>query len=125
MKPANEKIIKVIEATYGVLSDAAKKLKISRATLYNWIRDDPDLQDSVDDSRERLKDLTESKFIKHLLAGKEWAIRFSLQTLCKDRGYVPRIEQDATIRRQEIQIYMPDNGRDGHQTETREDQRYG
>lgn len=125
MKPVNDKIIRVIEATYGVLSDAAKKLKISRATLYNWIREDAELQEAVEDSRERLKDLTESKFIKHLLAGKEWAIRFSLQTLCKDRGYVPRVEQDATIKWREVQICMPYNGRDKHQSETGEDEEHG
>ncbi|MBB02723.1 MAG: hypothetical protein CMJ47_08765 [Planctomyces sp.] len=112
MKPDQDVILKALTERYGIVSDAAKDLGISRGTLSRWIREDDELKDHLDECREILKDLTESRFIEHLKEGEEWAVRFSLQTLCKDRGYTQRIEQEMHGAGCPVVVHLPHNNRD-------------
>ena len=85
-------IEKAIIDSYGILSDAAKKLGISRDTLYRRIRGNKRLKEAVEKAREALKDFGEGQLIKLMKKGDRTAIIFYLKTQAKDRGYVERQE---------------------------------
>jgi len=81
----------------GIVSDAAKKLKIdgkpiSRKTLHDWINQEPAIAEFQQNGREDLLDLAESKLITNIRKGKENSIIFALKTLGRNRGFVERIE---------------------------------
>lgn len=88
----NEKIITALDASYGIITDAAKKLGVSRRTLHYWIDADIELQEAAKNAREGLIDLTEGVLIKNLKAGKEATSIFVAKTLGRHRGYVERHE---------------------------------
>lgn len=81
----------------GIVSDAAKKLKIdgkpiTRKTLHDWINQEPILKEYQENGREDLLDLAEGKLLTNIRKGREQSILFALKTLGRNRGYVERIE---------------------------------
>jgi len=91
-KISNEKIQKAFFDSYGIITDAARKLRIHRKTLEGWCKAEPILEEYRQDGRGRLKDLTEGALIKNIKAGKEATIIFVSKTLNRDRGYMERME---------------------------------
>lgn len=102
-KISTEKIIKAIKENYGIVSDAAAKLKITRQCLHNWINNEPELKAAVKEARENeLKDLIEGSLIKNIKSGKEVSIIFAAKTLLRDRGYQEQItiKDDSKLQEQ-------------------------
>jgi hypothetical protein len=92
MAVKEKNIKKAIIESKGILSVAASKMGITRATLYKRIKKHEGLQDVVNEARETLKDFAESKLLSNMNEGKEASIFFFLKTQAKDRGYVERQE---------------------------------
>lgn len=92
-KISNERIIKAIRDSYGIITNASRRLKITRATLHNWINEDEELANAVKQARENdLKDLIEDALVKNIKKGKEASIIFASKTQLRNRGYQERIE---------------------------------
>lgn len=87
----NERIIKALEASFGILTDAAKKLRVHRKTLAEWIKDDPELAEARDYARDMLLDLGETKLMQNVRAGKERSVQYLLDTQGRQRGYGQRL----------------------------------
>ncbi|MGH7850772.1 MAG: hypothetical protein ACREOP_10770 [Thermodesulfobacteriota bacterium] len=107
------RIIKAIIAAEGNISTAAKKARLSRSTIYEYISIDETVADAAKEAQEQLYDLAESKLIAKIKKEDLTAIIFFLKTRCKHRGYVERQEHTgAGGSPMEVQIYLPENSRD-------------
>ena len=91
-----EKMLKCLEATIFNISESCKGAGISRATYYNWKKDDPDFEEAVHDLEEGQKDFVESKLLDLIKDGNPTAIIFYLKTKAKDRGYSERQETSSS-----------------------------
>ena len=76
-----------IEATHGSILFAAQTLGVTRQEFLDYAADRPWVAALVDDYRDRLLDAARMQL--HTAAAEQlpWAIRESLQTLGRDRGY--------------------------------------
>ena len=86
------KIKQAIIDSDGIVSKAAKSLGVKRCNLHNFITKHG-LRTVTDEARHEIKDVMEDQFFNAIRNGDPWAVKFGLTTLCKDRGYVERIEQ--------------------------------
>ncbi len=78
-----------------IVSSVCEKLDISRNSIYNWRKDDPEFCRAMDEAlevgSESVSDLAESKLIQHIKNGAPWAIRFHLEN--NKKNYIkPRIQ---------------------------------
>lgn len=56
MRPTKEAFQKAVEQYGGNLTKVAKSFSVSRTQVYNWLQDDPELKEIVDDARGSLFD---------------------------------------------------------------------
>lgn len=80
-------ITEVVVDSFGILTNAAKKLGVSRQTLHHWIKTEPELSESLSDAEYKYKDYIESKLIANIKAGKERTILYAAGCKLRDRGY--------------------------------------
>lgn len=85
--------IEAIKASRGLVTLAAEMLGVSRAAVYAAAKRWPDVQQALEDARERTLDFTEGKLMEKVKEGDIAAIIFTLKTLGKHRGFVERVEQ--------------------------------
>jgi len=88
--------MKAIPNTGGILTDIAKKCNVCRTTVYNFINKHPDMKQLVEDERESIIDMAEGSLFKSVKMAYFPAIKFTLNTIGKDRGYIERQEQHVT-----------------------------
>ena len=92
MEIKEKEAIKAVKGSFGFVTEIAKKLKCSRMTVYNLMKEYPSIKEAIEDEREATKDFTEGKLLQNIKKGKEISIFFYLKTQAKDRGYVERSE---------------------------------
>ncbi len=71
----------------GILSVAAEILGCHRNTIYNYLQDDPELKDVLEESRETIVDEAEKVLLKKVKEGDIRCVMFVLRTLGRHRGY--------------------------------------
>lgn len=76
-----------LKACDGLISEAAKFLATTPATLSSYIDDNPQLKVTINEARGGLADLAERRLRDLVDAGKEQSVLFVMKTLGKDRGY--------------------------------------
>jgi len=93
-------IIEALKATRGMLTLAADKLGVSRRTLFAYRERWPEIDQEVEEWRERRVDTAEIALDKAVMNGELQAIFFVLNCLGRSRGYGNKVEQttDATLR---------------------------
>ena len=98
LKKTNNKkqMLTALYTSLGVVSDACNKCKITRATHYNYMNDDPEYKKAVLDIGERVLDFAESELFKQIREGSTTATIFLLKTKGKKRGYIERQEYEIT-----------------------------
>jgi hypothetical protein len=87
-----EKIIDALRASKGMVYLAAKRLRCTPMTVYNYIQRYASVYEVKEAERGKMVDIAESKLYKAIINGEPWAIRFYLSTKGKDRGYTKRQE---------------------------------
>lgn len=97
-----DRILKAIPDSDGLILNIAKKAKLDRSSVHNYINEFPEVAAAVEDAKEKLYDRVESKLFKKIKAGDTTAIIFFAKTRMKHRGYVERQEiefpKDVKIR---------------------------
>ena len=83
-------IAEALRSSAGILSVAASRLRVSRTTLYKWIRENPDLEELRREADEEIDDLAEGKLVEAIRNGESWAISLRLRYKAK-RGYSDRV----------------------------------
>lgn len=84
---SDKKILDALAKTGGLVYRAARRLGCNPATIYKRAAKSPKISDELKRQRGLLIDLAESKLIKALKAGEQWAVNTVLSNLAKDRGY--------------------------------------
>lgn len=105
-----KQIANALQKTAGNVALAARELKCSRSTIYRKIEQFPDLGEILEDAREELVDIAESKLRQQVMNGNMTAIIFTLKTQGKQRGYVERQEivGDINIKNKGYVGFTPD-----------------
>ena len=106
-------MIEALEKSLGVVTTACKTVGISRQTHYEWLREDEQYRDAVDDIGDVALDFAESQLHKQIQSGEVSSTIFYLKTKGKKRGYVERSEVDHSGSMQNVVtlFQIPDNGR--------------
>ena len=86
------RLLKALEASLGVVTDACKKVKLSRQTFYKYLKEDPDFKAAVLELEEVALDTAESALFNQIKEGNVTSIIFYLKTKGRRRGYVERQE---------------------------------
>ncbi len=85
-------VIDALEASAGIQTTAAAKLKIHRNTLKKYIERHDEIAIALESITERELDLAESKLLGAIREGNLTAVIFYLKCKGKKRGYVERQE---------------------------------
>ena len=85
-------VIKALEKSLGIVSQACKLAGIGRTQYYNWLKEDPDFAKEVSDIDNITLDFAESQLHKQINAGNTTATIFFLKTKGKKRGYIEKNE---------------------------------
>lgn len=87
MKITVERFETALTGTYGNLSVIARKLNVSRTTLYKWLEQNKEAAEKLQDVRESFDDNVESILQKKLIEGDSRMLEFYARTRLKKRGY--------------------------------------
>jgi DNA-directed RNA polymerase subunit N (RpoN/RPB10) len=85
--------LELIEEKKGNVSAIARELTITRSVCFNYIQSHVELADALKDWRETVVDKAEENIFDAAMTGDQGASRLIVQTLGKDRGWVPREEK--------------------------------
>lgn len=75
----------------GIVSLIARRLNCTRQTVYNWMKEYPELAAAIQDEKEKIKDLAEGGLYALIKDKNLGAIIFYLKTQAKDRGYTEQV----------------------------------
>ena len=107
-KLAKKAFIEAYKKTFGNVSQSCKVVGISRTIHYQWLKEDQDYKNELDniEPSEMFLDYAESKLVENIGKGDTTAIIFTLKTKGKSRGYVERqeIHQETTYKSLDINI---------------------
>ena len=78
------------------VSQSLRKLLISRKTYENWIANDPDFAELMDEIHWHKKNYFEARGMDRIAAGDTAVILHALKTQCRDRGWNEKIEIEHT-----------------------------
>lgn len=92
----DEQIAHALRDARGLIAVAARKLGITRQTIYNRRKTSEVIEDAITEAREFTTDVAEAKLFQAIESGEAWAVCFYLKCQGKDRGYTERVEQDLT-----------------------------
>lgn len=102
LKPSIDEFREVMEEAHGNMSDAAKILHVTRQTIYNWCKVEPEFKEIVQEHRKRLFDeclgqarilalgipkVENGKLVGWIEKPDGQMLRYFLQTLGKDEGF--------------------------------------
>ena len=101
-----EAFLEALDKSLNNISQACHLAGVSRATVYNWIKEDEKFAKQVSELNEVVLDFVEAQLFKQIRDGNTTAIIFFLKTRGKKRGYVERQEiTGADSERVVIQVH--------------------
>jgi len=112
-KISKERFQKAIEDTGGILTLVARKLKVSRSTVYEYLKNNAWAWNLVNDEREKIIDLGEASLFFQVKERQPWATKFLLTTIGKSRGYVEKqeVEHSGNILQGNVDfVFITDDG---------------
>jgi hypothetical protein len=87
-----EQVATALRAEHGIKIDAARSLGCHRSTIDRYIKRYPEVREAFEEAREILIDRAEAQLTAAVDAGDWPAVRFTLVTLGKERGYAEHDE---------------------------------
>jgi len=94
--------VEAMQQTLGNISESCRRVGIVRQTYYNWCASDPDFKIQCNSVNEMVLDWVESELYKRIKEGNPACTIFFLKTKGKNRGYIEKVEQDITIKQNEV-----------------------
>ena len=90
---STEELAELLKKAFGNVSAVARELNVTRQSLWARINKSKSLQDAVEEARETIVDIAESKLFKAVEAGMEWAVKRVLDSKRgQDRGWRPPMQ---------------------------------
>lgn len=93
-KHIKKQLLEALEKSLGVVTTACKNVGVGRTTFYQYLKDDKEFKQSVDELQDVALDFAESQLFKQIKEGNTTATIFYLKTKGKKRGYIERQEVD-------------------------------
>ena len=87
-----EQIVAAIRGSGGVMTNVKKRLKCDWITAKKYVLKWPETREEWEAERETTVDRAEIELRKQIDAGEAWAVKFTLSTLGKNRGFTERTE---------------------------------
>lgn len=87
-----DNLLKALELTLGIVSDACKKANVHRSTHYRWLKEDPEYKAKVDSIEDLALDFAETALHRQIKRNNVVATIFLLKTRGKKRGYIEKTE---------------------------------
>lgn len=108
-KQTRKAMEKALPGTFGVGADLAYNLGIRTNTLYEWQKKYPWIKEMRDEARDVAVDTAEGKLFKKVQEEEDWAIKYTLGTLGRKRGYgnEQKVEVTGTINHVSIGFEPP------------------
>jgi hypothetical protein len=93
-----QKVLKALEETHGVVTEACKKAGLARGQFYVYMNNDEKFKKKVEEIQDSAIDYVESQLFKNIRKGNITGQIFYLKTKGKNRGYVERqeVQQETT-----------------------------
>ena len=93
-----QKLLKALEESHGVVTNACRKAGISRAQYYRYLQQDEKFAQAVEEIQEAAIDFVESQLFKQIKEGNITGQIFYLKTKGKHRGYIEKtqVQQETT-----------------------------
>lgn len=113
-----EKVRKAIDGSQGSITEIARRCKVSRLSIYNFMERYPTLKEEITQEKEIVLDANEDRLQEIALLGdiKDSttlsAVKFYLSTKGKKRGYVEKQEIEHSGTDMKIQINIPKEVKD-------------
>ena len=104
-----EEFLIALDKCMGMVTKAARSLKMSHTTHYMWYDNDPEYKAKVDAIKIRKADFVESALLKLVKAQVPAAVIFAAKTLLRDRGYAEVVKHEGTGSNGEI-MFKADYG---------------
>lgn len=98
MNNNKKEFLEILQKKAGNISSTCNSLNMARSTFYDWCTKDKEFNKGVEDVKESLLDLAESKLMKLINDENVTALIFFLKTQGKKRGYIERVESDVNIK---------------------------
>ncbi len=111
MKISKKRLLAEIHAKGGNLSEIATAHGMTYAGVLKRVKGDPQLTEALQETRESVVDLAQSQLIAAVRDGAAWAVKFTLETWGKSRGFSKQLEVVEPEQQGQVVIYIPDNGR--------------
>lgn len=92
----------------GNISNASKLISLSRKTFHNYMSEDPDFQEMVEEIKVVRLDSVEDKLLANCDAGKETSIIYFLNCQGKERGYGNSLKVDGKINNINYNVPLTD-----------------
>src|SRR3990167_10261444 len=86
------RFIKACKDSGGIISIIAKRMSVSRTTLYDYIQREPIAQKYLQEAKEDILDMAESKLISSMNLGEIDSIKWYLARIGKNRGFSEKPE---------------------------------
>lgn len=99
----------LVAETKGNIAHIARKLGVSRGTIWTRCQESPSLMQALTDAREAMLDNAESMLYKKVLEGSTVELLFFLKTQGRSRGYIERVEQ-AQVGETVLRVVYGDEG---------------
>jgi predicted transcriptional regulator len=102
-----EAALNALQKNLGIIDASAREVGITPKTLRQWIREDQEFANSVQDIRAASVDFVEGKLldaIKQWKPGAAQLVQFYLKTQGRDRGYNERVDIQAKLESIEIEF---------------------
>lgn len=100
-----ENVLKLLNESLGIITTACEAAGVPRKTFYQWMKEDDEFRDQVEDIKEVQCDFVEGKLLEQIEANVPSSTIFYLKTKGKNRGYVERFEViDRTVNYTEEEV---------------------
>ena len=114
----NEQIVTAIRDSAGLITTISKRLGCARATAARYIELYPEAHEALQDEREKLLDIAESKVIGSINEGDTQMAKWYLTQLGKARGYGDKLDVSGTLGVNPLSLVvgglgLGDDGTDG------------
>ena len=114
-KEKKKAVIEALKKTMGVISPACDMVGIGRTIFYQWMKEDPEFAEAVNNMPEYALDFVESKLYEQISKGDTTAIIFNLKTKGKKRGYIEKTQHEHSggigLPTLKVEIVKPDESK--------------
>ena len=108
---------KAVKDTGGILKDIAHNAGVERVAVWSFLKKHPNLQELIEDEREKIVDTAEGSLYSQVKGRQEWATKFILKTKGRKRGYIEKSEVEhsgeATVHHSFANVYNEVNNEPG------------